>query len=85
MMAPRPLSCVEPLSPPQLAEYLHVLGLSAADVAGPSADTLHRVVLAHACALPFEQLSLVLEQPVRLDTPSLYTKFVERRRGAKWP
>ena len=59
--------------------YLNRVGLAApvaCDAAG--LRTLHR---AHQLAVPFENLSIHLGEPVSLDEPDLIGKIVRRRRG----
>jgi N-hydroxyarylamine O-acetyltransferase len=60
-------------------EYLRRIGLSrplAADAA--ALHTLHR---AHQIAVPFENLSIHLGEPISLDEDDLVTKIVRNRRG----
>ena len=62
-----------------LSAYLRRIGLDAAPpatVAGLA--TLHR---AHAGAIPFENLDILLGREIRLDLPSLEAKLVAARRG----
>ena len=62
-----------------LPAYLRRIGLYAvppATRAGLAA--LHR---AHACAIPFENLDILLGRAIRLDLPSLEAKLVSSRRG----
>ncbi len=47
----------------------------------PSLAVLRRLVLAHAMTIPFENLSVLLRQPVHLDRQSLYAKLVHGQRG----
>ena len=44
-------------------------------------DTLSAIVLAHAQAIPFENLNPLLRLPVALDAPSLQTKLINDQRG----
>ncbi len=62
-----------------VAAYLDRIGVGAA-VAGDAAGlrTLH---LAHQRAVPFENLSIHLAEPVSLAEPDLIAKIVHRRRG----
>ncbi|MFE9242306.1 arylamine N-acetyltransferase [Nocardiopsis sp. NPDC006938] len=62
-----------------LDAYLARLGLSG-DLP-PTLDTLTAVHRAHLAAIPFENLQLLLDQPVPLDVPSLTDKMVHHRRG----
>lgn len=53
-------------------------------VAGPlraDRETLHRLIDQHVCAIPFENLDVLLGRPIRLDLPSIAQKIVENRRG----
>ena len=59
--------------------YLDRLGApgdSAVDV-----ETLTRLVARHVETVPFENLSVHLREPIRLDTEALFDKIVRRRRG----
>lgn len=47
----------------------------------PSAETLRRLHLAHLLAVPFENLSIEVGEPVVLDDRALFEKIVGRRRG----
>ncbi|HEY9403243.1 MAG TPA: arylamine N-acetyltransferase [Pyrinomonadaceae bacterium] len=47
----------------------------------PTAETLRRLQVAHLLAVPFENLSIHLKQPITLDDDALFTKIVKRRRG----
>ena len=62
-----------------LAAYLDRIGYSG-DLA-PSRATLNALHLAHATAIPFENLDILLGQPIRLDLASLQSKLVFRGRG----
>jgi N-hydroxyarylamine O-acetyltransferase len=46
-----------------------------------TAETLRQLQVAHLLAVPFENLSIHLKQPITLDDDALFTKIVERRRG----
>ena len=52
-----------------------------AGTAAPNLDTLRALQRLHTRAIPFENLSPFLGEPVRLDVASLEDKFVARRRG----
>ncbi len=63
----------------ELDAYLRRIGLAslpAADLAG-----LRALHLAHASAIPFENIDVLLGLPIRLDLASLQEKLVARRRG----
>jgi N-hydroxyarylamine O-acetyltransferase len=47
----------------------------------PDLDTLAALHLAHAGAIPFENLDIQMGLPIRLDLESLQAKLVQRRRG----
>jgi N-hydroxyarylamine O-acetyltransferase len=47
----------------------------------PSADALRALHEAHAAAVPFENLDILLGRPIRLDLESLQAKLVAARRG----
>lgn len=49
--------------------------------ARPSLETLRALHLAHATAIPFENLDIQMGLPIRLDLASLQDKLVRRRRG----
>jgi N-hydroxyarylamine O-acetyltransferase len=68
-----------PVDHDTVAAYLNRVGL-AASAAGDAAGlrALHR---AHQLAVPFENLSIHLGEPVSLDEPDLIGKIVRRRRG----
>lgn len=62
-----------------LSLYLRRIGLD-----GPPPVTLAGLVAlhrAHAGAIPFENLDILLGRPIRLDLPSLLAKLVDARRG----
>jgi N-hydroxyarylamine O-acetyltransferase len=62
-----------------LPAYLSRIGLGAAPPATVEGlAALHR---AHACAIPFENLDILLGRPILLDVPSLERKLVAGRRG----
>jgi N-hydroxyarylamine O-acetyltransferase len=62
-----------------LAAYLHRIGLEAAPP--PTFEGLSAVHRAHAGAIPFENLDILLGRPIGLDLPSLEAKLVAGRRG----
>lgn len=65
--------------PLNVEAYLERIGLDTP----PRADleTLRELQRLHTCAIPFENLSPFLGEPVRLDLRSLVDKLVTRRRG----
>ena len=68
-----------PAIPLDLPAYLRRV-----DYAGdlsPSRATLDALHLAHATAIPFENLDILLGVPIRLDLASLQAKLVAGRRG----
>lgn len=62
-----------------LDAYLDRVGLEAPP--RPDLETLRELQRLHTCAIPFENLSPFLGEPVRLDLRSLVDKLVTRRRG----
>ena len=46
-----------------------------------SAEVLHGLHVAHLQSVPFENLSVALKEPIRLDLEGLFEKIVRRRRG----
>ena len=62
-----------------LAAYLRRIGCSER----PQADlaSLRDIALRHPLAIPFENLNVLLGQPLPLDVPSLQRKLVNERRG----
>jgi len=62
-----------------LGAYYRRIGFSGD--ARPGLDTLRALHLAHATAIPFENLDIQLGLPIRLDLASLQDKLVHRRRG----
>lgn len=47
----------------------------------PTLPTLHALALHHATAIPFENLDVLLDRPIRLDPGSLQQKLVREKRG----
>ena len=47
----------------------------------PTLDTLHALVHAHVETIPFENLDVLLERPIKLDPPALEAKLIGARRG----
>ena len=47
----------------------------------PTAETLRQLHRAHMFAVPFENLDIHLDRPIRLNDVALFSKIVERRRG----
>ncbi len=47
----------------------------------PTREVLHALTQAHAQAIPFENLDVLLGRPIRLDLPSLHEKLISQRRG----
>jgi hypothetical protein len=62
-----------------LPAYLRRIGYAGA--LSPSRSTLDALHLAHATAIPFENLDILLGVPIRLDLANLQSKLVFRRRG----
>lgn len=62
-----------------LSAYFKRIGYQGATT--PTLDVLHALTRAHAQSIPFENLDVVLRQPILLDTPHVFDKLVTRRRG----
>ncbi|MEV7598706.1 arylamine N-acetyltransferase [Kitasatospora sp. NPDC089797] len=69
----------EALAPAVRAAYLERIGVP--EPGAPSAANLARLQSAHLRAVPFENLSIHLGEPVVLDPAALVAKVVDRRRG----
>ncbi|MER7848509.1 arylamine N-acetyltransferase [Kitasatospora sp. NPDC096077] len=69
----------EGLTPAVRAAYLERIGV--ADPGAPTEANLARLQWAHLRAVPFENLSIHLGEPVVLDPAALVAKVVDRRRG----
>jgi N-hydroxyarylamine O-acetyltransferase len=64
---------------PLLDAYLDRVGLS--QLGGPTLDALRRLHAAHAAAIPFENLDVLLGRGISLDIDRLRQKLVDQRRG----
>lgn len=64
---------------PDIDAYLRRIGL--AGPVPPTLETLDAVLARHICAIPFENVSVLLGEPVPLDLPSVERKLVRGRRG----
>ena len=64
---------------PDLAAWFARIGHLGA--APPTLPTLKALIRLHTAAIPFENLSPLLGEPVLLDLPSLQDKLLHRRRG----
>lgn len=62
-----------------LDAYFERIGYSGSTA--PTLDTLAAIHLAHARAIPFENLNPLLRWPVRLDAVSIQQKLVRQKRG----
>ncbi|MET0283542.1 MAG: arylamine N-acetyltransferase [Polyangiales bacterium] len=47
----------------------------------PTLDVLHALTMAHAQAIPFENLDVLLGRPIRLELDAIFDKLVRQRRG----
>jgi len=63
-----------------LDAYIARLGI-APSPARPDLDTLCAIVWAHLTTIPFENLDVLLGEPIRLDVASVTAKLIARRRG----
>ncbi|MEV7026176.1 arylamine N-acetyltransferase [Kitasatospora sp. NPDC093558] len=77
--APRPGQPHAGLTAAQRSAYLDRIALP--DPGAPSPEALARLQLAHLRAVPFENLSIHLGEPVVLDPDALVAKVVTARRG----
>jgi N-hydroxyarylamine O-acetyltransferase len=59
--------------------YCARIGYSGPRQATPA--VLQTLVARHSAVIPFENLDVLLERPIRLDLPSLHAKLVGKRRG----
>ncbi|SPB13109.1 N-hydroxyarylamine O-acetyltransferase [Caballeronia novacaledonica] len=64
-----------------LAAYFERIGFSGPARPAPTLDTLRTLHLLHPQAIPFENLDVLIGNPVRLDLASVQRKLVENRRG----
>ena len=64
---------------PDIEAYLRRIGHSGATDA--TLGTLDSILARHICSIPFENVSVLLGEPVALDLPSLERKLVRGRRG----
>jgi N-hydroxyarylamine O-acetyltransferase len=74
------MASLHALNPENVAAYLDRIGVPQG-VTAPDAATLRRLHSAHLHAVPFENLSIHLGEPVPLDGGALFEKVVGRRRG----
>lgn len=68
-----------PLSRPQVTQYLQRIGIDGQPAA--SERWLERIHVAHLLHVPFENIDLHTDQPIRLEVPALFEKLIHRRRG----
>jgi N-hydroxyarylamine O-acetyltransferase len=59
----------------------HLRRIGIAGKLAPNARTLARLHRRHLLTVPFENLSIHMGEPIRLDEAALYEKIVRRRRG----
>jgi N-hydroxyarylamine O-acetyltransferase len=64
-----------------LTAYFERIGFGGPARPAPTLDTLRALHLLHPQAIPFENLDVLLGQPVRLDLASIQQKLVANRRG----
>ena len=65
----------------QLMAYLERIGFRLSNETEPSVNLLNALMLAHVTAVPFENLSVLLAEPVLLTMEALMDKLVYKRRG----
>ena len=68
------------MTPDVVARYLERIGLPPSPPP-PTPEALRTLQLAHLRTVPFENLSIHLGEPVRLDGDALVRKIVDQRRG----
>jgi len=59
--------------------WLNRIGYSGSRV--PQLETLRGLVSAHAAAISYESIDVLLDRPPKLDLPSLQRKMIAGRRG----
>ncbi|HEY1847640.1 MAG TPA: arylamine N-acetyltransferase [Opitutaceae bacterium] len=64
---------------PDIEAYLRRIGHSAGTA--PTLETLDGILARHICSIPFENVSVLLGDPVALDLASVERKLVRGRRG----
>lgn len=66
-----------------LLEYLKLINVEESVIlnATPDLRLLETLMLAHTVAIPFENLSVLVDEFVSLELDDLVEKFVKRRRG----
>ncbi len=64
-----------------IASYLARIGYDGPDSAPPTLETLRRLQLCHACAIPFENFDVLLNQTPDLDINSIQRKLITDHRG----
>jgi N-hydroxyarylamine O-acetyltransferase len=68
-----------PPAVPDLAGYFARIGYTGSRA--PTLATLHALQFAHVCAVPFENLDVLLGRGIRIDLPSIEEKLVRQKRG----
>ncbi|KAL8710766.1 MAG: hypothetical protein Q9220_004784 [cf. Caloplaca sp. 1 TL-2023] len=70
-------------TPSQLSTYLSLLSLPPSTLSNPSLPHLSHLLTSHLCTFPFENLSLHYSptHTISLSPSSLWTNFIEQRRG----
>lgn len=66
--------------PFDLHAYLARIGFTGATQ--PTLTTLQQLHHAHVCSIPFENIDVLLNRPVHLETEAIQEKLVTARRGA---
>jgi N-hydroxyarylamine O-acetyltransferase len=69
-----------PFDPTQLDATLARLGLPSEQPA-PTLENLDRLIVAALHHLPFENLDVLLDKPIRIEPESVFAKVIEGRRG----
>ena len=70
---------MQPLTPQQVQAYLAHINSHAPQQA--DRDNLDRLIAAHLQRVPFENIDVLLQRPIRLEADAVFAKVVERGRG----
>jgi N-hydroxyarylamine O-acetyltransferase len=62
-----------------LPAYFKRIGFSG--IAGTNLETLRALIRCHTASIPFENLDVLLNRPIRLETDAIEQKFIQSHRG----
>jgi N-hydroxyarylamine O-acetyltransferase len=68
-------------TPIHLGSYLDRIGIDLTEDAAPNLETLKKIQFAHACSVPFENLDVLLNKTIDLDSASIQHKTINAKRG----